>query len=162
MVAHFISGSCIGESDRDTGRRWLSEAQRGATFRKSRAIVREQCEIPGKGHGSRARTVPAALQNRPNQQTTNTNSPWLFPGNLPGQNTHPEGMLQGLRNWGIDLSGVRNTALRDLARELDPTALADSLGYSSQTIYKHAAAAAALMSDYAELKASDLADTRRD
>lgn len=96
------------------------------------------------------------LQNRPNQQTTNTNSPWLFPGNLPGQHTHPEGMLQRLRNWGIDLNGVRNTALRDLARQLNPTALADSLGYSSQTIHKHAAAAAAARSDYIDLKTSQL------
>lgn len=96
------------------------------------------------------------VQHRPNQQTTNTNSPWLFPGNLPGQHTHPDGMLQRLRNWGIDLNGVRNATLRDLTRQLNPTALADSLGYSTPVIHQHAAAAAAPMSDYIELKSSQL------
>ena len=101
------------------------------------------------------------LQHRPNQRTTNTNSPWLFPGSLPGQHTHPEGLLQRLRSWGIDLNGVRNTALRELSRELNPTALADSLGYSRPIIHQHAAAAAAPMSDYSDLKAAQLKPTPR-
>ena len=100
------------------------------------------------------------VHNRPNQQTVNTDSPWLFPGNLPGQHTHPETMLNRLRNWGIDLNGVRNTALRDLAKELNPTALANSLGYSSKIIHQHAAAGAP-HADYINLKSSQLRPSPR-
>ena len=112
------------------------------------------------------RSVPALLpaqaadtfweyvQHRPNQQTTITNSPWLFPRNLPGKHTHREGMLQRLRSWDINLNGVRNTTLRDLARQLNPTALADSLGYSGQIIHQDAAAVP--KSDYVDLKAAHL------
>jgi hypothetical protein len=100
------------------------------------------------------------VHNRPTQQTVNTDSPWLFPGNLPGQHTHPETMLHRLRSWGIDLNGVRNTALRDLARELNPTALANSLGYSSKIIHQHAAAGAP-HADYINLKSSQLRPSLR-
>jgi hypothetical protein len=49
---------------------------------------------------------------------------------------------------------VRNTALRDPAKQLNPTTLTDSLGYSGQIIHQHAAAVP--KSDYVDLKAAQL------
>lgn len=72
------------------------------------------------------------LSDRPNQQTGNKNSDWLFPGTLPGQHIHTESLMGKLRAAGVDLAGARNTTLRDLVTELPPTLVARALGYSPQ------------------------------
>ena len=89
------------------------------------------------------------LHDRPNQQTGNGGSEWLFPGTLPGQHIHADAMMGQLRALGIDLGGARNTALRSLIQELPPTLVANALGYSYQVIHKHAADAGVPMAGYA-------------
>ncbi len=89
------------------------------------------------------------LHHRPNQQTGNGGSQWLFPGTLPGQHIHADAMMGQLRALGIDLGGARNTALRSLVEELPPTLVANALGYSYQVIHKHAADAGTPMAGYA-------------
>jgi hypothetical protein len=89
------------------------------------------------------------LQHRPNQQTGNGGSEWLFPGTMPGQHIHADAMMGQLRALGIDLGGARNTALRGLVQELPPTLVANALGYSCQVIHKHAADAGVPMAGYA-------------
>lgn len=92
------------------------------------------------------------LNDRPNQQTTNTDSQWLFPGTLAGQHIHPDTLMKGLRDLGIDIAATRNSTLRDLVQQLPPTLLANTLGYSNQVVHKHAAAAGVPMSNYVQLK----------
>lgn len=89
------------------------------------------------------------LADRPNQQTGNGASPWLFPGTMPGQHIHADAMMVQLRALGIDLGGARNSALRGLVQELPPPLVANALGYSHQVIHKHAADAAVPMAGYA-------------
>jgi hypothetical protein len=89
------------------------------------------------------------LHHRPNQQTGNGASPWLFPGTMPGQHIHADAMMGQLRALGIDLGGARNTALRGLVQELPPTLVANALGYSYQVIHKHAADAGVPLAGYA-------------
>lgn len=89
------------------------------------------------------------LHDRPNQQTGNKRSRWLFPGTLPGQHIHTDAMMGQLRALGINLGGARNTALRSLVEELPPTLVANALGYSYQVIHKHAADAGLPMAGYA-------------
>ena len=88
------------------------------------------------------------LHNRPNQQTGNAASQWLFPITLPGQHIHPDTIVGQLRALGIDLGGARNTALRSLLQELPPTLVANAVGYSYQVIHKHAADAGIPMAGY--------------
>lgn len=89
------------------------------------------------------------LNSRPNQQTGNSNSKWLFPGIMPGQHMHADALMGQLRSLGINLGGARNTALRDLVQELQPTLVANALGYSHQVVHKHSADAAIPMAGYA-------------
>lgn len=89
------------------------------------------------------------LTHRPNQQTSNGASPWLFPGTMPGQHIHADSMLVQIRNLGIDPGGARNSTLRSLVQELQPTLVANALGYSYQVIHKHAADAAVPLAGYA-------------
>ena len=91
------------------------------------------------------------LKDRPNQQTGNKNSDWLFPGTLSGQHIHTESLMGQLRVAGIDVAGARNTTLRDLVSELPPTLVARALGYSPQVIHLHAADAAVPMAGYVAL-----------
>jgi hypothetical protein len=89
------------------------------------------------------------LHERPNQQTGNAGSQWLFPGTMQGQHIHGDAMMGQLRALGIDLGGAKNTALRSLVQELPPTLVANALGYSYQVIHKHAADAGTPMAGYA-------------
>ncbi|TFC54560.1 MULTISPECIES: hypothetical protein [unclassified Cryobacterium] len=57
-----------------------------------------------------------------------------------------------MRDWGLDLGGARNAALRELVMHLTPAALVKQLGYSPQVISKHAAESAARMANYLSLK----------
>lgn len=96
------------------------------------------------------------LSDRPNQQTGNKNSDWLFPGTIAGQHIHTESLMGKLRAAGIDLAGARNTTLRDLVTELPPTLVAQALGYSPQVIHLHAADAAVPMAGYVSINATSI------
>lgn len=47
---------------------------------------------------------------------------------------------------GVNIQGIRNTTLQSLVKEIDATSLARMLGYSKQTLSRHARAASAPMS----------------
>ncbi len=87
-----------------------------------------------------------------NQNTTNTNTPWLFPGTRAGQHLHPGTLSQRLRTLGIDPLRARNATLRDLTQEVDARTLMDLLDYSPQVIALHASRSATRMADYIALK----------
>lgn len=87
--------------------------------------------------------------NRPNLATTNSNSPWLFPGNRAGQHLHPNTIMDRLRELGVDLRAARNRALADLVTTMPPSLVADALGYSYQTVFNHAANAGEHWARYA-------------
>lgn len=52
------------------------------------------------------------LRDRPNQQTGNKNSPWLFPSTIAGQHIHVDSLKGKLRIIGIDPAAARNATLR--------------------------------------------------
>jgi len=91
------------------------------------------------------------LARRPNMQTNNTHSPWLFPSIRAGQHIRPNTLMLRLRTLGIDLRGARNTALKELVQGIPPPIVASQLGYSNPTTHRHAEAAAAPNSNYASL-----------
>jgi hypothetical protein len=81
--------------------------------------------------------------------TVNTGTNWLFPGARAGQPRSPNTLLAHLRDRvGIDIQGVRNTTIRGLVEEIDPTSLSRMLGYSKQIMAKHATAATVPWSSY--------------
>jgi integrase len=90
----------------------------------------------------------AHMKNRDGQQTVNTGTRWLFPGNRAGRPRSPNTVLLALRRIGIDIQGVRNTTLQGLVRDMDATSLSRMLGYSKQTLSRHATAATAAWSYY--------------
>jgi hypothetical protein len=92
------------------------------------------------------------LRDRPNQQTGNKNSAWLFPSTIAGQHMHVDTLKGKLRTLGIDLAAARNATLRDLVAELPPTLVAQALGYSTQVIHLHAADAAVPMARYVAIR----------
>ncbi|MBC7594852.1 MAG: site-specific recombinase [Kineosporiaceae bacterium] len=92
------------------------------------------------------------LRDRPNQQTGNKNSAWLFPSTIAGQHMHVDSLKDKLRTLGIDLAAARNATLRDLVSELPPTLVAQALGYSAKVIHLHAADAAVPMAGYISAK----------
>ncbi|WP_354594131.1 hypothetical protein [Frigoribacterium sp. PvP054] len=93
--------------------------------------------------------------------TVNTGTDWLFPGARAGKPRSPNTLLLKLRDdLGIDLRGVRNTTLRGLVEEIDPSSLAKMLGYSKQTMSKHASAATVPWSRYVTDKNPNYASPR--
>ncbi|WP_152448059.1 hypothetical protein [Nocardiopsis alkaliphila] len=60
-------------------------------------------------------------------------SPWLFPGRLPGRPLHPATLSRRLNALGIDPRVTRNGALMSYARELPPPVLGRLLGFSPGT-----------------------------
>ncbi|GAB3578208.1 hypothetical protein GCM10027406_14020 [Leifsonia lichenia] len=91
----------------------------------------------------------AHLDARDRGGTVNTGTNWLFPGTRAGRPRSPNTLLAHLRERvGIDLQGVRNTTIRGLVEEIDPTSLSRMLGYSKQIMAKHATAAAVPWSSY--------------
>lgn len=110
--------------------------------------------------GTTPATIPAAItemfwgqrEGSENQNTTNTNTPWLFPGTRAGQHLHPATLSERLKVLGIDAQRARNATLRDLTQEVDARTLIDLLDYSPAVIAQHAARAATRMSDYIVFK----------
>lgn len=58
---------------------------------------------------------------------------WLFPGGTPGQHVGVEQLRSRLKEVGVTLRPVRQTALGELARELPAMILADLLGLHTNT-----------------------------
>jgi len=91
----------------------------------------------------------AHLDARDRGGTVNTGTKWLFPGARAGRPRSPNTLLIQLRDRvGIDIQGVRNTTIRALVEEIDPTSLSRMLGYSRQIMAKHATAATVPWSNY--------------
>lgn len=91
----------------------------------------------------------AHLDTRDRGGTVNTGTNWLFPGVRAGRPRSPNTLLLELRDRvGIDIQGVRNTTIRGLVEEIDPTSLSRMLGYSKQIMAKHATAATVPWSSY--------------
>lgn len=88
------------------------------------------------------------LEDREGQQTVNTGTNWLFPGVRAGQPRSPNTLLLELRRVGIDIQGVRNTTIRRLVKEIDPTSLARMTGYGKGTLGRHATTATIPWSTY--------------
>ena len=82
----------------------------------------------------------------------NHNSTWLFPGTNAGQHITEQMLMKRLRSLGIDITAARNGALHDLIKEIDPTSLADLLGYTPKTMNIHATRAAVPMATYPAIK----------
>jgi hypothetical protein len=120
----------------------------------------DDVEVNGKGMflslGRYPAPIPALLapmfwahiQDRGGQQTVNRDTRWLFPGVRAGAPRSPNTHLLKLRGMGVNIQGIRNTTLQSLVKEIDATSLARMLGYSKQTLSRHAGAASAPMSSY--------------
>ncbi|GAA5159780.1 hypothetical protein GCM10023321_41410 [Pseudonocardia eucalypti] len=91
------------------------------------------------------------LKHRPNTQTGNTNSPWLFPSTHAGRHLHPNTLMSRLRTLGIDLRGARNAALKQLVQQAPPPIVASQLGYDPAVTQRHAEQAAQPDAHYAAL-----------
>lgn len=89
------------------------------------------------------------LAQPPHRHVANTGTDWVFPGVRAGQHLHPNTMLIRLRALGIDLRGTRITVLRDLVQRVPPPIVASQLGYSPNTIQRHAERAAQPTEKYA-------------
>jgi len=98
---------------------------------------------------------------RPNLNTaTNPTSNWLFPGYSTNSHLTPHILRVRAIEMGIDLMGARSGALRQLVLDCPPPVVADLLGYSYQTIDRHAIKAGSPWSSYAALRA-DRPDRRQ-
>jgi hypothetical protein len=69
-------------------------------------------------------------------------SPWLFPSVRPGRHRQPKEIMERLGRLGIDLLGARNTALQSLVVAAPAPLVAELLGYSYNTVQRHAEIAA--------------------
>lgn len=90
----------------------------------------------------------AHLKSRAGQQTINAGTNWLFPGGRAGRPRSANTHILRLRSMGIDVQGVRNTTIRGLVEKIDPASLSRLIGYSKQTMAKHATAATIPWSSY--------------
>lgn len=82
------------------------------------------------------------------RQTMNSGTTWLFPGNKAGQHLATYSAIQMLRNYDVPIQAARNTTIRRLVEELDPTSLSRLIGYSEITLARHATAATVPWSSY--------------
>lgn len=94
--------------------------------------------------------------NRANLQTAahTTESPWLFPGAMPGQHLLAAHISSKLRTHGIPAQLGRTTAWRQMVREAPPSVLAELLGMNAATAMRHADLAGANFARYAALQRS--------
>jgi hypothetical protein len=91
----------------------------------------------------------AHISDRDNQQTSNRDTDWLFPGYRAGQPISAPTLQQRLTSFGLQPQRTRNSTLRHLVAQLDPHSLADTLGYSIQTMARHAEQAGSHYGAYA-------------
>ncbi len=80
----------------------------------------------------------AHIQDRDNQQTSNRDTEWLFPGQRAGRPISAPTLQRRLTSFGIQPQRSRNSTLRHLAAQMDPHSLADTLGYSVQVMARFA------------------------
>ncbi len=82
--------------------------------------------------------------------TTQPDTPWLFPGRVPGHPISPSTLNQRLRTIGVTQT-ARVAALHDLIGQLPTTVLADALGYNPNFINERATNLATGWNTYAAL-----------
>ena len=93
---------------------------------------------------------------RPNLNTaTNPTSQWLFPGRRAGSHMRSSTLRARVMEMGVDLIGARSAALRQLVTDCPPPVVADMLGYSYQTVDRHAIRAGSPWASYAALRAQN-------
>jgi len=99
------------------------------------------------------RLVLALIGRRPNMTTAgHPASPWLFPGQAPGQHLHPKQLSVRLVRLGVNGPG-RQAALHQLVIDIPAPLLAETLGYHPQTVARRAGELATDWAGYAALKA---------
>ncbi|WP_183061589.1 recombinase XerD [Motilibacter peucedani] len=76
-------------------------------------------------------------------------TPWLFPSTTPGRHLSANGIMERVRDLGINLLGARNAALRDFVTQAPAPVVAAMLGYSNQVTAHHASLAGTNMGAYA-------------
>jgi hypothetical protein len=92
---------------------------------------------------------------RPNMNTaTNHHSRWLFPGFRADQPMTPGALRAAGIRMGIELTPAKRSALRRLVLEAPPPVVAETLGYTYQTVERHAQAAGSTYSSYAALRST--------
>ena len=94
----------------------------------------------------------AHINQRDNQQTTNTGTEWLFPGTRAGRPLSAPTLQNRLLKLGLDPQRTRNATLKHLTAQIDVHTLADTLGYSPKTLAQHAERAGAYFASYVEAK----------
>lgn len=80
---------------------------------------------------------------RPRNIAVNQSSPWLFPGNRPGQHIHSTHLMNHLAGSGVQLLGTRLAAIRTLVQEMPPAVAAQALGCTPECAEDHAIQAGA-------------------
>jgi len=71
-------------------------------------------------------------------QTHLKSSDWLFPGYRAGQPITPNSAMINLRRLDIPLRAARNSALRQLVLDMPAAVAAQAVGYSPETVERHA------------------------
>lgn len=103
--------------------------------------------------------LTALIRSRPNMATAaNPTSPWLFPGQAPGQHLRPEQLRRRLVRLGITAAS-RQAAMHQLVADVPAPVLAKAIGYHPQTTAKRAAEQGTDWAAYAALKARQTAPT---
>lgn len=109
--------------------------------------------------GPVATLVTALIADRPNMATAaNLTSPWLFPGQAPGQHLHPSQLSHRLIRLGVTAAG-RQAAMHQLVADVPAPLLAEAIGYHPQTTAKRAVEQGTDWAAYAALKARQTAPT---
>lgn len=80
------------------------------------------------------------MQGNEARQTTNTDTPWLFPGMRAGKHITPDRLMESIRSIGIEIQGARNATLRARVEEMPVSALSMMLTYTRSTLTRHAVA----------------------
>ncbi len=93
------------------------------------------------------------LHHRDNTNTAaNPDSPWLFPGRMPGKSLTQQAVVDRLRQAGIHALTARTGTWLQLVREAPPSVLADALGTSPKTAMRYATLAGTNFLTYASLR----------
>jgi len=103
--------------------------------------------------------IAALVDQRPHMATAaNPASPWLFPGQAPGQHIGANQLRRRLLRVGVTAAG-RQAAMHQLVAEVPAPLLAEALGYHPQTTARRAAEQGTDWAAYAALKARQTATT---
>ncbi|MGH9154843.1 MAG: hypothetical protein ACRD1K_03080 [Acidimicrobiales bacterium] len=109
--------------------------------------------------GALATLVVALMDRRPNMGTAaNLVSPWLLPGQAPGQHIMPNHLSRRLVRLGVT-TAARQAAMHQLIADVPAPVLAITLGYHPQTTARRAAEQGTDWAAYAALKAGQTAST---